>query len=449
MDLKWQQLITGLIDGELSHKEKARAEKLLSTSPEARLLYAKLQQDAKRIQQLPTVNAPTNLSELILTAIRENKAPTSRSWPSFSWYYGAAAAVLLALSIGSLWIYWTLQPKAEPIRLNPHVVQSQPAGIPKLANNSHVNEPKSAPASWVDLTAAISPYWRLSQQTVLGVQSAIDAIQAVDTPMEDALGQLWFDWVDTSIAMAQLYRDQGTPHLLTSPLGTQTNPFKSVTFKLPAFIEVRGIDLKQSADVIRQGGLFHLDVACSDATKTLGHLMNAGGLHGIRFHVDQDVPSPGEPPLPPNSRIRRPQSFIVYVENIHPATLYRWLYALEDEDRRAVSRRHMEQQLKSILLYPVEANQNKLWADSLGVAPVSLSVSPAPADTKPSLPIPAVVMGMLANRSQKPASKEIRQLLENRTGPVRGRISLIVTIHPQKNADTNGPPRGTFPTRPR
>ncbi len=450
MERNWQQLISGFVDGELTSEEKVRAEKWLQTSPQARQWHAELLRQKEAIKQLPQLKAPHDLANRVLTKIEERKQKAKPHKSIIWWWpYATAASLFLTVTCGILMLYFRVTPN------NDLLSATQPVQVQTNPKSPIATEPEST-EDWrlvktelAQLSSLWQLLWRKGSATWLGTIEGLQQVQYLQPTMELALEEAWIDLNNKAATLVQMYLESNKKSVLTSPLGARSSPFKLIEYKLPSFIEVRGVNLKDAAVAIRQGGLFHLDIACTDASKALGHVMNAGAIHGLRFVVDQDVPSPGDPPLPPNSKIRRPQSYVVYVENIHPSTLYRWLYSLEDEDRRSVARRRMEQQLKSMLLYPVEPHQTKLWADSLGVPVASMHVGPSRSQDKSPGPIPAVVMGMVANRSQKPATRDIRQILDNRTGPQSGRISLIMTLHPQKSSDPQPAPRGTQPTRPR
>ncbi|MCI0684098.1 MAG: hypothetical protein L0Y71_18470 [Gemmataceae bacterium] len=102
------QLLTAYVDGELSSRQRKLVMRLLHKSAEARQFLKDLQQDQRRLHELPVRKLDTAFAAEVVRAIEiQPAAPTPttvplRRWPAWT-RYAVAAAVLLALSAG-LWL---------------------------------------------------------------------------------------------------------------------------------------------------------------------------------------------------------------------------------------------------------------------------------------------------------------------------------------------------------
>jgi hypothetical protein len=109
------ELLSAYLDGELGARQRKEVARLLEGSPEARALLGKLERDAQVLRQLSPCKVPFDLSGTILAniaaeGITPSRLPepvvgrptTRRRFPIWT-RYAAAAAVLLAVSLG-LWL---------------------------------------------------------------------------------------------------------------------------------------------------------------------------------------------------------------------------------------------------------------------------------------------------------------------------------------------------------
>jgi hypothetical protein len=109
-----RELLTAAVDGELTPAERKAAERLLRESESARVLFAKLKQDAARVRNLPKVPAPLDLADGVMGVIRERALspiplpPSRKPTPRFNWSMlpvwvnvASAVAVLILISVGS------------------------------------------------------------------------------------------------------------------------------------------------------------------------------------------------------------------------------------------------------------------------------------------------------------------------------------------------------------
>lgn len=125
------ELLSAHLDGELSPRQERAVARLLQESAEARCLLAKLERDAGALRGLPACKLSHDLSEGILAALaseaprpclrivaeRASRKRLAVLPRSVAKRYVAAAAVMLAIGIGSL--VALLGPKPVPVAVKP------------------------------------------------------------------------------------------------------------------------------------------------------------------------------------------------------------------------------------------------------------------------------------------------------------------------------------------
>lgn len=105
------ELLTASVDGELSPRRRRHVERLLARSAEARDLLRHLQRDSRQVIDLPRVSAPPDLAASVMAGVLRAKRrpaprprPAPRTLPVWTGW-AAAAAVLLAVGLGTFWHY--------------------------------------------------------------------------------------------------------------------------------------------------------------------------------------------------------------------------------------------------------------------------------------------------------------------------------------------------------
>jgi hypothetical protein len=154
-----RELLTAAVDGELTPAERKAAEKLLRESESARVLFARLKQDAARVRNLPKISAPPDLADGVMGMIRERALapiplpPTRKPAPRFNWSMlpvwvnvASAVSVLILISVGS-YLYFAASHEyfAEQRRaMAAKTIEKPPEPPPALVEKGPV--PKVAPA---------------------------------------------------------------------------------------------------------------------------------------------------------------------------------------------------------------------------------------------------------------------------------------------------------------
>src|SRR5216684_1274193 len=110
------RMLAAYVDGEMGAHQRKVVLRLLRRSSEARALLRKLQEDANLVRQLPRRNLDADFADLVMQRIAVGvpkparyQIPTSGSPVPVSWALAAAAAVLLAVGLGSYFYLSALQ----------------------------------------------------------------------------------------------------------------------------------------------------------------------------------------------------------------------------------------------------------------------------------------------------------------------------------------------------
>src|SRR5581483_155901 len=104
------ELLTAHIDGELTRRQRREVNRLLEHSGEARELLRRLEDDSRRLRQLPARAVPADLSpalldraarlEVVRVSPRARPAPAPASYPLWAGL-AAAASVLLLVALAA------------------------------------------------------------------------------------------------------------------------------------------------------------------------------------------------------------------------------------------------------------------------------------------------------------------------------------------------------------
>lgn len=120
------QLLTAYVDGELDDRDRQAVQRLVHESPAARALLKKLQEDAKRIQQLPRAQLDARFPGQVVEAIlAQRQVVTLPPAPvQYQRYHaiglGMAASILIVITIGS-WLLLSTLRQRDPVEPAPVV----------------------------------------------------------------------------------------------------------------------------------------------------------------------------------------------------------------------------------------------------------------------------------------------------------------------------------------
>jgi hypothetical protein len=125
------QLLTAYVDGELSSRERNLAARLLQESPEARQILKDLQENQRRLRELPARKLDAAFAGQVVQAIESQRSKTvakpaasRRRFPTWTRY--AVAASVLIVAVGGTIYFATRQPTIS----DPSIAKKQPQPLP-------------------------------------------------------------------------------------------------------------------------------------------------------------------------------------------------------------------------------------------------------------------------------------------------------------------------------
>jgi hypothetical protein len=297
------ELLTAHVDGELTAAQRRQVSSLLEHSAEARDMLTWLEQDAQRLRGLPRRPAPFDFSAGVLDAIvkldrrpaprpRVVLPPAVHKFPRWVGY-ATAAAVLLAVGVGSFVYNWKSQDAGEG---NGNAV----------ARNNGDEEKNTRRGADKDTYVKVGP--EDEGKTKNG------------SPLVKVEGK------DKSGTTTQ--SDKGTKPINTAPpiegsalltSGGGTSPkLERVELDLPSVARLHDLDRGEAAKVLadRLAKLkgARVELTAKDAVRAFEPLRAAMEAKKVRLHID------------PATQARRKKTlsktdFIVYAENLTPADL--------------------------------------------------------------------------------------------------------------------------------
>ncbi|HMP01596.1 MAG TPA: hypothetical protein PKD86_04495 [Gemmatales bacterium] len=438
------QLLSAYLDGELSPAELVRAEELLGRSEEARQFVAQLRQQKQLLSNLPVVPPPHDVAAVLARQLRKKRKRIlelqrveSRRW----WLRVAAAAILLASGIGAT--AWMLSGRGLHDGERPIVQATDPihqhGGDRSLAELAETHGRDQ-------LALAVRQQTQAVQAAALGAWQVLRD-QAVRADEAQMIAGSWLDgWSRPWTGELDRMRRLAETDVLTSPMRVPTQPFKTVDIQLPWIVDLVGADAERLSNRLDAPQLHQLDLAFPDVVKGLERLATAAQTAGVTLTLDAEVQAMVQ-------KKRPAAALVVYLENLTPEQVGKFLAAWHAGETGVTD----DSGCKSLIHFALDRIQVGRLAQLLGVPASTLRVEdrqgslpavdlsrPLSEDTLRHLrhlaegpglgfrrpPGPPAVAVMA--RSQQPNSKEVRAILEGRTGPRRGAVSLIVVLRPTR-----------------
>lgn len=440
---RYRQLLTAYVDGELSSRQRRHVARLLRRSTEARQLLQRLQRDARALRQLSRPHLSADLTGRVLRTIGERRlTPDQRrragvsaaSWmgPLASW--AAAASVLLILGAAS-YLYFAasldspanrevVQLKPESSTPPPHAEQRQPSLDWKEKTSTTASHKK--PAS-KDARPSLVKTTQVAKNG--GAKSTPSVSDKPPLPKKETA--------------------------LTERL--EMFPLDRVPDILPVILKVS--DLEQEVErknllaELGKDSDFRMELPCPNGTKAFERVQRAAGTIHLGLIVEKQA----------QERIKQKwrTSYVLYVENVTPEELIRFVREIGSEDRKMAASKSVEAQIDRLVLTRLTAQQRKELSTLLGIEP--LSTTPAatgPLGTDPRKPLADLTAqqlnralggqgGVLRPATGKPAAKppeqfalvltsnlirpspsseEIKHFLESRKPARSGTIRVLLVL---------------------
>jgi hypothetical protein len=346
------RLMTAFVDGEVSAHQRRIVLHHLRTSPEARTLLKKLQDDASKLRQLPAVGIGQDLSEKILARIgdqvvRPIQLAGRESWSPVPRGFGlaTAAAVLLALGFGSYYYLKLVSEKAPDIAARPGTADPLVALAPNGANGKSALTPESG-------HEAVPPPLKALEKEKNELPPPLLVEDSRSKP----------DRKDDSIYT--------TPSVPVPEGHFQVVRDLKLAMKLSSHDlvhETRRLDLlKRLASDEAQ----HIDLYCKQTRSALAQLATAFKAQGIRVVLAPDAADAylfGKKPR---------TDYLLFSENLTRGEVLDILSRLAEDDRKHETKRKGQAQFGELFVNGVSNDDHKLLTRVLGVDPTPLQATP-------------------------------------------------------------------------
>ena len=440
-----QQLLTGLIDGELTSRQRRLAARLLRRSAEARQFFARLQADAHSLGRLPVPRLRVDLTNSVMESIAARHltpggrgvagASAASSWSASVVPWAAAATVLLGLGTATYLSFRASQVPSTPKEIaRTETVAPSPRSNPEQLGSSITASPTEEPKAKQQQSAVLPKGNKSSEK---------------DPPIDKKQGD-----TENRVAVAQ----SPTPSKEDAPLTDRLELFQleRVSDVLPVVLHLkeleRGAERKRLDDELRKDSSFRLELPCGHGTKAVERIMKAAA----KLHYSLVIGKQAQERI----KLKWPTSYVIYLENLTPEELTGLLRQIETEDRQASSGKKLEMQFDSLVLTRLTMQHRKELSTLLGIdptAPEPTRANPAGAELHKPLPDKSLEKSSELSKDkgraerQKPSkasektthsglvlaynpvrpspdSEEIRRFLSNRQ-PVRpGTIRVILVL---------------------
>jgi hypothetical protein len=427
------RLLTAYVDGELSPTQRRQAGRLLRRSEEARELLRRLQEDSRQLRALPRLAVPTDLSGPILASIGPSRPrPVSRPHPVRATFpawtgWAAAAAVLLAVAVGSFFSYSGTGPEGQgdsPLATAPGDNGKDERVVPDGRLAKKVDQPPDDP--WPD---------------------DVTIPEGPPDPPEPPEKK-----IDPPVRPIKPVSDRLEGPVLTSPSKEPGVKIERVELALPTIHQLADLDRPEAVRRLREqfaaAPAFRVELPARDATRAFTRIRAAATRVGLALVIDPTA----------QARLRKPQfrhDYAVFVENITPADLVVLLRTVARADRLAAAKKPAEQRLGGALVVRElsEWDQKEL-SNLLGVDPVRVRPTAAkkqagldirrPLDEQTGANLAALLDGIQGARpgvkqperaglvvpltGPRSRSLEVRRFLDQRTPAQPGTVQVFLVL---------------------
>jgi hypothetical protein len=408
-------LLTAYVDGELSNRQRKAVLRLLRRSAEARTLLRKLQEDARRLRELPRQRLAADFSQQVLRAIATRpgplRAPAVRParQPLWSAWGGlaAAAAVLLIVGAGAYVFFSHIQAdETGGPTLTRH--ETPPTQDNSGSSGEHVADAATVPQD--NQLANTEP-----KQNGPGNGSATQVAEAGTNKPEAGHQQ-------------PPTGDPGNELALTLPIPKMEmfQP-KSADVAVPVVLKMADLDAGKLREELQKDTGFRLELPCRESAHAFERLQAALKANGVGLVVESVA----------QARLKRPSmhtNFVLLTDDLTPDELTKILQQAGVEDRKAEARRKGDGQFDALVVTRLSKDDRKELAELLGEDPKHATpVVPSPGRPETSKatakgPEAAILVLPYNPERPQPGSAEVKQFLNNRKQPPAGAIQVLLVL---------------------
>ncbi len=443
---RYRELLTAYVDGELSARQRRMLQKLLRRSPEARKLLKQMQADSHELRALPPARLEQDLSDSVLTLIAQRQIQPPRPRPApppmpmplvpaMLWPYVAAAAAILLAVGGASYLFFASS--FEPVSTRGSVAKEEHKPAPQN------NEPEP----------------NVGPQTTIGEKPPEDKTKDTPPPKpEDKPNPPTVVVKDKPTAP----KPQDDPKPPTAMDDAITAPsmelfeLKKVDVALPVVVKLHQLDQeakrKGLLDELQKTNSFRLELPCANGTKVFERVQAACKAENIAVLIEQTA----------QERLKKSQfktNYVIYLEDMTPEELTRWLQRLANEDTKAETKKQPDPQLEALVLTQMTKQDREQWSKLLGVDPATIQPkgplgtdlskplsektaeqvaaalagqggAPRPDASKPGVKAPEQTALVLAYNPVRPNPKapEVKRWLDKRKPPRPGTLQILLVL---------------------
>jgi hypothetical protein len=348
-----RKLLTAFVDGELSSRQLRHALKLLRRSAEARILLSQLEKQARALHELPRVRSHPELSDSVLLEIQKRRlAPSRRTLPpprSFVSVWGgyAAAAAILLVVCGASYVFFANQIES-PDNV---IAKGDEKTPPKRVGEKHLDSPK-------EITLAHGP----ATPEILAMAPQQD--QPIEPIRVTQSNEKVVPRKPDAVVVPEQPKDMSS--LITAP-ATEMVELKMVDIAAPTILKLQDVEQAKSREAfvaeLNKAGGFRMELPCRTGTRALERLQVACKAQDIILHLDFTAAE----------RMKLPHlrtNYAVYMEDVTPEELTRFLQTLAGEDRKADTKKN-ENQFDRVVAVRLNKQDRKELAELMGSDPTA------------------------------------------------------------------------------
>jgi hypothetical protein len=365
-----RQLLTAYVDGELSSRQRRQVVRLLQRSRDARHLLRSLQEDARALGSISAPKLDCDLSASVLQSIRERRLTPGRRrlkplQPAFPAWVGiaVAASVMCVIGLASYMGFAAFVDHSGKKAVDPVASQEPPAPKDDQPANAHnvrpedkrndkpevVQNDKTPPAP--DPDKFVGPPFDGK------IEKDPPAVVKKDPPEKDPV----------------IPPPDSNP-MKDDPMGDRLTAPAMERFKLemvegaakPVILKLHDLDqdpvLARLAGEVSKAPGFRLELPCDNGTRAFERLQAACKDQKIAVLIDQKA----------QQRLKDPKAktnYVLYVENLTPEELTRFVQGIGAEDRKAAAKKPADAHFDRLVVTRLTKRDYKELSDLLGIDP--------------------------------------------------------------------------------
>jgi hypothetical protein len=408
------ELLTGLVDGELSAKDRQEVKRLLDTSAEARELLTRFREDAAQLRALPRMRPDPSLMGSVLQALnprslpaRRLDQPPSRTVPA-SVGLATAASLLLAITAAS------------------YLYQSFRAGDTSGQPVAHKDKPAPSP-------------------------------EDPKHPGDGSSELVHRDPNDAPFDQGNPSRNPDEPVVKIDPVGpekpdnmpgdtTLTAPIEKMELfqpkvadvQPPLVLKMHDIQIDKLTAEVKKDKSCRLELPTRDAAKAFARIEAALKASGVTLVIDPNAQAQLK-------RTKVKTNYVFYADDLTPDEVATIVHHLSEEDKKAEAKQKGDALFEGLVVNRMSESDHKDFLQLLGIEPRPAAKPPV----DPKKPLSETTGDQVAGAIGKPGAKgnehlalalpynpirpransaELKRFLEGRKPPRPGTVQILLVV---------------------